>query len=599
MPELAGQTLALAIGVSALIGAACRRMRIPSLLPLLLTGLAIGTSGAGLVDATSLGTGMAALITVSIGLLIFEGALHLTAEEMGRAPRAVWGLITIGALATWALTAIAASLLLGMSTGGALLLGASVIVTGPTVVQPLLRVLRVTPRLHSVLSAEAILIDPIGVVATITVLEVLRLSIVAGPEAQLAVRSVTLFIVPLLGGAGAGIAIGLIGFALLRRLTRSGPPEPQTLNLVALGLCMSCVGIGELVTRDAGLTAVAICGVILARARILGATELRHFKEQLATIVIGTLFILLASRFDITRMAALSWADGAFVAVLIFLIRPIGVLLSTARSRLSVRERVFAATFAPRGIVALSVAAVAADELRMVLADAATAHPGWSVTSIAADADRLELISFTIIVSSVVLASTFSPLLAWATRLRVQNGHAVLMVGSHALSVALARELIANGVSVRIVDSNADRVARAQDAGVDALVGDASEARWMDDVGAPTDTGLVISWTGNHDIDQIASRWAARRFGREHAVIWSSRPARNVEECVDLGQGAAVGDWIISVRQQRAVVTTSADPAIFARVLGWAAEKVFSPLAPGQTLPAPRDGLAFIGIRSA
>ncbi|MDX2130591.1 MAG: sodium:proton antiporter [Planctomycetota bacterium] len=534
MIDPAAQSLALSLGVSALITVGCKRLRLPALLPLLGAGLLLGVSGAGVVNAESLGPVLKAIITVAIGLLIFEGALHLNRVELSRAPRAVWGLLTVGAVVTWVGAAVGAHVVLGLPWRISILLGATVIVTGPTVVQPLLRLLHVSPRLHTVLAAEAVLIDPIGVIATIATLEVLRLSEVLGPDASLAGEALRRFAVPLVGGAGVGLVMGMLGYALLRAADRAGRPDPQSLNLLAIGVCMTCVGVGEAVTAEAGLVAVTICGVMMARARVLGATELRAFKELLAVILVGTLFVLLASRFDVARLGSLSWRDGAFVLLLVFVVRPACVFLSTIGSVLTLRERIFAGTFAPRGIVALSVAAVAAAELR----GGTPAPEGDAPPS---DAERLELIMFTVIAGTVLLASTISPLLVRLLRVQAGEGRALILVGGHSLSIALAKRLAAHDVATRVIDTNDSRVASAALAGVNAIEGDATDARWMDDVGAPPDAGWLLAWTGNPDVDRFAVRWAAERFGPAHAVLWSATPVGGPPSGGDIGWGEPIG----------------------------------------------------------
>ncbi len=565
----AAASIALSLGTSALLVAGCRRIRIPAMLPLLGAGVAMGVSGAGVVDAGSLGDALNGFIKVAIGLLIFEGALHLNREELGRAPRAVWGLLTAGAAITWAGAAVAAHLLLGMSWPIALVLGAALIVTGPTVVQPIIRVLRLSPRLQTTLGAEAVLIDPIGVVATVTTLEVVRLWLTTGLQPGLAGEGLWIFAKPLLSGAGIGTLMGFAGYGLLTLAARSGKAEPQVLNLIAIGTCMACVGIGEAVTHEAGLAAVTICGVIMARARILGASELRAFKELLAVLLVGTLFVLLASRVEIGRISALGWPEVAFVATLLLVVRPACVLASTHRSRLDWRERAFAATFAPRGIVALSVAAVAANDLLPVLNDGGGNVPLETAVALARDAERLEVVMFATIVGTVVAASTLSPALAWALRVRQPTGSSTLLIGGHALSVALAKALASRGVRVRIVDSNAARVASAQADGLDAVAGDATDPRWMDDRGAPSDLGTVIAWTGNHDVDQLAGRWAIDRLGPADVGVWSSRPVRGALAEAELGGGASILSTVDRVESGAMGIGPCASEGPSAHRLGW------------------------------
>lgn len=597
MTDGVSQTLALSLGVSALVTVACRRVRIPALLPLMLAGLGLGASGLGVIDAGSLGGILKGFITVAIGLLIFEGALHLNKEELARAPKAVWGLLTIGALATWAGAACAAKYLLGMSWPISVLLGATLIVTGPTVVQPILRMFHVSPRVHTVLSAEAVLIDPIGVVATITALEVLRLWLSSGPEMTVARAGLWLFAKPLLGGAGVGVVMGLFGLGMLRLYSRAGKIEPPHLNLLAVGACMTSVGIGEAVIPEAGLAAVTICGIIMARARVLGATELRSFKELLAALLVGMLFVLLSSRFDVAQLGGLGWREGVFVLVLLLVVRPVAVSVSTIASKLTTRERLFIGTFAPRGIVALSVAAVAAAELSSLTPSPSSMGPHTADHyDLMADVHRLEPTMFVAIAGTVLMGSIVSPLLAWAIRLRAGEGSSVIIVGGHQLGVALSRELRACGIESRIIDSNEQRAASAASLGLDAIAGDATDSRWMDDVGAPHGAGWLIAWTGNHDVDQLAARWAIERFGEGRAALWSSKPARGNLEACDISRGEAITSLLDRFGDGLVRLTQSKDPERFGVVLGRACDGRFELSAPAADRPTDAKEPVYIGM---
>lgn len=594
MHDSAAQSLALALGVSALVTVACRRIRIPALLPLLLVGLCLGVSGFKVIDANSLGSTLKGFITVAIGLLIFEGGLHLNRSEFARAPRAVWGLLTVGSLLTWAGAAAAAHYILQLSWPMAALLGSALIVTGPTVVQPLLRLLRVSPRVHTALAAEAVLIDPIGVVATIATLEVVRLYYSAGLDLSVAGKGFWTFAQPLLSGAGVGVIFGAIGFGLLRLSGRAGRFDPQLLNLLAVGICMTCVGVGEAVTPEGGLAAVTICGIMMARAHVLGATELRAFKELLAVMLVGTLFMLLSSRFHVGRLANLSWREPAFVGALILCVRPVSVFFATLSSRLSFAERVFAGTFAPRGIVALSVITVAAAELSgPITGQPASADPsaiGLHVSEVA----ELEVIMFVVIAGTVLLASTLSPLVAWALRLRAGVGNGVMLIGGHTLSVEFAKWLEHHKIECRIIDINAGRASAAAERGIDAIVGDATDSRWMDDVGALHNAGWLLAWTGNHDVDQIAVRWARGRMGKHKAAIWSSKPAREPFEGADIGRDQPIADCLDDFGDGRVRLAEADSPSTLHRVLGWVKDGRFSLFSIESHTVA--DGCTFVGI---
>lgn len=599
MTDSTAPSIALSLGISALVTVVCRRIRIPALLPLMLVGLGLGNSGLGVIDAASLGGALKGVITVGIGLLIFEGALHLNKEEFSRAPRAVWGLMTIGAVLTWVGAACAAHFLLGMAWPISILLGATLIVTGPTVVQPILRLLRLSPSVQTALSAEAVLIDPVGVVATVTTLEVLRLFLTMGPEVAVAGEGLWLFVRPFLGGAGVGVVAGFVGFLLLRAYGRAGKVEPALLNLIAVGVCMTCVGVGEAITPEAGLAAVTICGVIMARARVLGATELRSFKELLAVMLVGTLFVLLASRFDISQLGELTWREAVFVLTLLFVVRPISVAAATFGSKLTMGERLFAGTFAPRGIVALSVATVAAAELASIVqadpAGSRLAHSG----ELLSDIRRLEPIMFLTIVGTVLMASTFSPALAWLLGLKPGEGLSIIVVGGHPIGIAVAKEAQACGVETRIIDSNDFRVAIATSSGIEALVGDATDSRWMDDVGSPHGAGWLLAWTGNHDVDQMAARWGIERLGKDRVAIWSSKPARGELEAVDISHGEPITNLLERFEDGHVRITRSPDPGRLQRVLGWVCDSRFALSGTEAKLPPNEKECTYIGLSGA
>jgi NhaP-type Na+/H+ or K+/H+ antiporter len=594
MVDPAAQSLALAVGVSALVTVVCRKAGVPPLLVLLAVGLTLGRSGFNVIDGSSLGESLRGFVTVSIGLLIFEGALHLNRTELSQAPRAVWGLLTIGAIVTWVGSALAAHWALGLSAPLAAVLGAALIVTGPTVVQPILRLVRVSPRLHSALGAEAVLIDPIGVVATIATLEVVRLSSGLGETADVAGLGFWLFVKPLLGGAGVGVATGVAGHYVLRRMDRLGKPDPQFLNLFAIGLCMTCVGIGEAITPEAGLVAVTICGVWVAHARVLGATELRAFKELLATMLVGTLFILLASRFLVGQLAAVTWREIAFVALVLVAVRPLSVFASTVGSKLTWNERLFVSAFAPRGIVALSVISIVAADLAGAMSPAEP-YPE-SRDAVALQAERLEPIMFLVIAVSVLAATVLSPMLVWALGVGAGRGNAVVLIGAHPLSVAFARALAAHRIHVRLIDSNAGRVANLVNEGLDAVAGDATDLRWLDDAGSPHDAGWVLAWTGNDDVDLVAGRWGEDRYGPGHAAVWSNKPAKGRLGRADLGAGRPLSPILEEFETGERRIADAADPAELWQVLAWVNKGVVTLASTKAELPPPAEGVRFIGL---
>ena len=501
----ATQSLAFAFGIGALVAAVSARLRIPAVLPLLVAGVLAGPSGLGIVDLASVAGLFRAIVALSIGLLVFEGGLHLDRKELGRAPRAVVGLLTLGAAATLGGSMAIGMRFLGLDWPIALLFGALLVVTGPTVVQPILRAVRLAPRLRAVLGAEAILIDPIGVLCSVAALEV-ALAYYRGAFEGSWPTILAGFGVPFLSGVAVGAAAGALGLVVFKLLgARLGP------NVAAVGICMLAIGVGELITHEGGLVAATVAGVILSNLEVVKTSDLRRFKEQIATILVGMLFVLLASSFDVSALEALDEPAYLAGALILFAVRPVAVLLATFRSRLAWRERAFASLFAPRGVVAASVAALTVTELEMVFAPLPNGP---------ALAEQARLVSTTIVLliaGSVLWATLAAWPLAWILGVLGGAPSGVAIVGAHGLGRALGRTLRKEGIEVILLDSNASRVLAARACGLDAEVVDATDTTALAGALREREIGWVIGWTGNADVDRVVERWGRATFGEGHA----------------------------------------------------------------------------------
>lgn len=333
------QSLALALGIGAVVSLICRRLRVPPILALLGAGLLLGRSGVHVIGTFNLGSSLDAFITVVICILVFEGAMFLGGGELTGSRRAVVGLLTVGAALTFGLSTVAAHSCAGLNWSVAALLGAVLIVTGPTVVQPLLRRWNLLPRLSNTLWAEAVLIDPIGVLSVVAVLDLIKISVHApgAPEGGSSVAWKVLL--PFLAGPVIGACVGLLGRAAVRVYTRQGRAGPMEMSLLGIGACLLAAGGGEVAAPQGGLVAATVAGLCMGEPWSRGAAVLRQFKEQVSAILVGGVFVLLGSRFEVKYLADLSWGDYLFVAVLVVAIRPIVAWVSTMGSELSGRER--------------------------------------------------------------------------------------------------------------------------------------------------------------------------------------------------------------------------------------------------------------------
>ncbi len=553
-------TLALAVGVGVAVGLICGRIRIPAILPLMIAGVLLGPAALNIVDGDLLGTALGPIISVAVGLLIFEGSIHLDREALLRAPRAVWGLLTVGAIVTWLGVAAAANMLVGLSIELSLILGAVLIVTGPTVVQPILRRVALAPRLHTVLSAEAVLIDPIGVIATVTTLEIV-LGRHGGASDDLRFGWLIYYILPLILGAVIGAVVGWAALPIMRRVT-SGSATSAAPTLVCLAACMIGVGLSELSLHESGLVAAAVCGMILARARGRALHHVQHAMEDVSGVLVGALFILLASRFDLRRLMELTWMDAAFVGVVIVVIRPLCVFLGSAGSKLGIREKLFLCFMAPRGIVAVSVASIAAIELTRAAAEASQAGgvgPRAFVAgaTLAEQAARLETLVLLVVVVTVAMGGVFAGAVAALLGVRAGPPSGVLVIGAHRLARDLAKVIGDLGLPVRVVDTNPRNVSTATKAGLTAITGDATDTRWLEEDVLNPQFGVVLAATGNPYVDQLLARWGEQRFGPGRGLVLAS-PTGTEPEPGDIPplMARTVGSISLDLEQRRMQAST-------------------------------------------
>ncbi len=591
------QSLALAFGIGSLISLLCVRIGIPAILPLLLAGIALGRSGLSLVDSADLGQGLGAFITVSIGVLIFEGGLHLDKNMLKKAPHAVWGLLTRGALVSLIATAVLAHFVVGMTWSVSLLLGATLMVTGPTVVQPILRRIRLTPNLHSALGAEAVLIDPIGVIAAVSTLD-LCLAYAHGSFAEPFGVMILRYVRPFIGGIIVGASIGILCRMCMRFLTHNRKVNSTQLNLLAMAACTLSVGFGEWMAPEAGLVAATVCAILMAHATISGAREMHLFKEQISIVLVGALFILLASGLDVQRLLKIDSNELFFIAGIVLLVRPLSVAVGTFRSALTIRERLFASFMAPRGIVAASVASISAVALLQLAADApADSEKAASTAIFARDGLLLEQLVFQVIFVTVALAGILAWPLAWILGVHQGPPNGVLIIGSHALGRQFAQALKDGGVEVRLVDSNSNRVAAALAEKLPAIQGDATDLRWLEEQVLTRDIGWVIAWTDNADVDKVVCRWGAQRFKPGRSLLWArtGQPMEDPDVTV-FGGGESLAKVIQQIeRKERNVKSWTADQPSDSALMAVSNHKLSLLTAESRAKKTPPDTL-FIGI---
>ncbi len=404
-----GPTLALMLGAGMLAQWIAWRIQVPSIIALLVAGLLLGPV-TGIVEPDELlGGTLFPLVSLAVALILFEGGLDLPPRELRNTGTVVRRLITVGATITFLVSWYAAREVFGISNQAAIVLGAVLVVTGPTVVGPLLRFVRPAGSTGPILRAEGVLIDPIGATAALIAFEIVLKD--APDEAFATVLGVVLLTI--VAGAGIGLASAVVLDIALRRFLI---PDQLTVPVTFAFVVAAFVATNE-IQEEAGLLTVTVMGMYLARRESSTIRQVLEFNESLRTLLISFLFILLAARIETDALRDVALPSLAFLAVLVILARPLSVLVSTARTSLNWRERVFLMTMAPRGIVAAAVSAIFAIRLE---------EEGVP------DAAKIVPIVFLVIIGTIVVYGFLAGPAARALGLAEAQADGVLIAGSHA-----------------------------------------------------------------------------------------------------------------------------------------------------------------------
>lgn len=465
------------------------RLRLPAILLLLIFGIAAGPEGLGLVRTDEMfGDLLLPFVALSVAVILFEGALTLHIPELGEGFGVVAKLVTLGTVVTWSLGTLAAHYVLDFSWQLAVLVGAVLIVTGPTVVLPLLRQIRPTGPGGAVLKWEGILIDPIGAVLAVLVFE----GLIDGG------------IVPSMAGIGTTIVSGTVlgavpAWILVVCLSRFWIPD-HLHAAAALALALLAYLLANQFQHEAGLLAVTVMGVILANQRRVELQHIMEFKENLQVLLISALFILLAARVDFSDVRELAAPEFTFLALLVLVVRPVSVALCTARSELSFADRLFLAAMAPRGVVAAAVTAVFALRLE---------EEGF------AGAERLVPIVFFVIAGTVAIYGLLGRPLAIRLGIAERDPNGVLVVGAHAFARAFAHAVDELELPVLIVDTNPGLIGDARMEGLRFYHGSVLSDQADDELDL-AGIGKIFAMTANDEVNALSARHFVHLFGREN-----------------------------------------------------------------------------------
>ncbi len=424
------------------------RIRLPAILFLLLAGLAVGPVSGLLNPDHVFGELLMPMVSLSVAIILFEGSLTLNVAEIRSESRIVQRLVSIGALVTWVVVAVAVHFLFDFSWQISTLFGAVVIVTGPTVIVPMLRTVKPSKKIANVLRWEGIAIDPVGALMAVMTYEFILAS--AGQDAL--GHIIRLFCLTI----ATGLLIGLVaGWAFGELIERNLVPE-YLQNLAALSLVLISFSLSNYLQHESGLLAVTVMGMWLANRPNINIHPLLNFKEHLSILLISVLFIVLAARIDLNQLVSIGFSAIILLLILQFVARPLKILVSTWGQGFSWQEKTLLSWIAPRGIVAAAISAIFAERLVAV---------GYQ------EAEMLVPLTFSVIVGTVVLQSATAGTLARWLGVAEPEPKGFLIVGANLFARELAVELSKYDIRCIVADSNWDNIAAARMAGLETFYG--------------------------------------------------------------------------------------------------------------------------------
>lgn len=466
------------------------RFNLPSIFLLLILGFIAGPM-TGFVDPDFLlGNLLYPIVSFSVAIILFEGGLNLSIRELKASGKAIRNLIIIGTIVTWFIASLAGHFILGLNIDLAMLLGAILVVSGPTVIVPLLRHVRPVGRAASILRWEGIIIDPIGAMLAVLVFE----AIMAGEVQRGAALAFLGFFKTILIG---GIA-GFLGAKLLVILIKKYWIPDFLDNPIALTIVIGVYAISNIFQVESGLLAVTVMGIVVANQKDVAVKQIIEFKESLRVLLIANLFIILAAKLKYSDLAVFNLKSFTFVLILILIARPLAVFLSTLKTDLGLKERIFLSGVAPRGIVAAAVASI----FGIRLADAGHLQAGF-----------LAPLTFMVIISTVVIYSIIAAPLARLLKLAKPHPQGVLIAGAHPLGRAIAKSLQAENFQVLLVDNNWVNISAARREGLPAYYGSVLSEHATDemDLGG---IGRIFAMTSNDEVNSLATLHFIKEFGR-------------------------------------------------------------------------------------
>lgn len=495
--DVALRAIAVVAGSAVAAQVIARRLPIPVPVILLTLGVLFGADGLGAVDTEELDGLIRLVVVLAVALIVFEGGTVLNWRLLSVVGPVVRNLVILGLIVTPIVGALAAHYFLDFGWRLSFLFGALVCVTGPSVITPLLKAVRVNDRLRITLMGEGIIIDPFGALLTLFLLQIAIAESfdAAGPTRWVVERVIT------------GVVVGAVGAVLLWGATRFVKRlSAREVSLMVVAGAVIAFAVAESIAHEAGLTAMVVMGIAAGNLALPHRESLNEFQESIVVFLVGSVYVLLAAGVDLDELRGIFPEALLVVGALAFIGRPLLVILSTWRSNMSWRERVFLSAVAPRGVVAASLAGVVALE--------ATPRLG-------ADDGAIISMVFVVIATTIAVQSAYAgPLARW---LKVYPMTTVI-AGAGETGRRLASKLISGGEDVRLIDSDEAAVQKAREEGFDVILGDVTSVETMKKARMDEATTVVITLQADEPALLVA-RHATTTFGVKNVIARVDSPA--------------------------------------------------------------------------
>ncbi len=420
-------------------------IKLPSIIFLLLFGIMVGPV-AGLFDPDAvLGELLFPFVSMGVAIILFEGGLTLRFHEIKGLSRPLYMLLTVGLVVTWTIVALATHLLVGLSWEISILFGALMTVTGPTVIKPLLRTVRPHADLANILHWEGVILDVAVAILIVLVYKTITLQ-----------HSGTMIPLSLAYIVATGMISGIIGALLLAFLLRRYLLPHFLHHVFTLTLVLMIFSLSNAIAHESGLLAVTLMGMMLANMKNVDIEEILFFKESLSLLLISVLFIILSARLDLSALLEIGWSALGLLGIILFIARPLSVMVSTLFSDLTLRARIFLSWIAPRGIIAAAVSALFAIRLEEF---------GY------VEAKLLVPLTFMVIIGTILLQGLSAKPLAKRLNLQEAEPSGMLILGANRVSREIARSLKEQGVAVKLADTDWENISHARMEGFDTYYG--------------------------------------------------------------------------------------------------------------------------------